>query len=82
MATTVLHKADTRGHADHWMVANSCFIFASCSRKSSAEPRVFCDERRFQPAQPPPYKQRPVEGIWHHKATGNTEILKKWRCAG
>jgi redox-sensitive bicupin YhaK (pirin superfamily) len=88
MATTVLHKADTRGHADHgWLNAYHSFSFASWynpERVQFGTLRVLNDDTvaagmgfGTHPHDNMEIITIPLEGDLAHKdSMGNTEIIK------
>jgi redox-sensitive bicupin YhaK (pirin superfamily) len=88
MATTVLHKADTRGHADHgWLNAYHSFSFASWynpDRVQFGTLRVLNDDTvaagmgfGTHPHDNMEIITIPLEGDLAHKdSMGNTEIIK------
>lgn len=88
MATTVLHKADTRGHADHgWLNAYHSFSFASWSnpeRMQFGALRVLNDDTvaagmgfGTHPHDNMEIITIPLEGDLAHKdSMGNTEVIR------
>ena len=88
MATTVLHKADTRGHADHgWLNAYHSFSFASWynpDRVQFGTLRVLNDDTvaagmgfGTHPHDNMEIITIPLEGDLAHKdSMGNTEVIK------
>jgi redox-sensitive bicupin YhaK (pirin superfamily) len=86
MATTVLHKADTRGHADHgWLNAYHSFSFASWYNPERVQfaLRVLNDTVAAgmgfgtHPHDNMEIITIPLEGDLAHKdSMGNTEIIR------